>query len=403
MARTKRAARRGGGLKTEKRDLEASQAVTTTHDAASLIDKAHTLLAQSNFELAIKFLERALEVEPSNLEARELLGVAELEGGDVDSGREHLLHLLPPHTSEPPSHPSPYLYLAQCAQDPQEALGYYTTATAILERRIAENERKGKGKAVVDITGEEEGGEEERQMAVTALVAMIEIWMSDLCFEEAAEKNCDALIARALSISPTDPEVKLSLASIRMSQSRFEEAKEVALDLYNEIEGKEAFDDTLPALPARLSLSRLLLEHSQHLEALEVLSTVREEDSLNVEGAYLEGWALYLRAGAIVENPSLLTVTPSLKPPAAVAAEGAEGVTQDEDEDETPMTAEECFSESMRSLIECAKLYSEQDYVDEGIGAHVAELLEELEKKGVQPAMGDLEDEDEDGDVEMAA
>jgi Flp pilus assembly protein TadD len=51
-------------------------------------DKAHTLLAQSNFELAIKFLARAIQLEPANLEARELLGVAELEGGDPDVGRE---------------------------------------------------------------------------------------------------------------------------------------------------------------------------------------------------------------------------------------------------------------------------------------------------------------------------
>ncbi|KAK8844102.1 hypothetical protein IAR55_006896 [Kwoniella newhampshirensis] len=363
MARTKTAARRNG---PKKEKGPSASATTTIHDAASLIDKAHTLLAQSNFELAIKFLERALEVEPTNLEARELVGVAELEGGDVDGGRLHLLKLLPPHTAEPPPTPHPE----------------------------KEKIRKGKGKQEDEEDAEEE---EERQMAVTALVAMIEIWMSDLCFEEAAEKNCDALIARAMSILPSDPEVRLSLASIRMSQSRFEEAKQVALGLYNELDGKESFDDSLPALPARLALSRLLLEHSQHLEALDILSTVREEDSLNVEGAYLEGWALYLRAGAIVENPSLLTVTSNTKAASAVD-DKQEGV--EEEEEETPMSAEECLSESMRSLIECARLYSEQDYVDEGIGAHVAELLEEMEKKGVQPAMPEDDDAD-DEDVEM--
>lgn len=51
------------------------------------IDKAHTLLAQSNFELAAQFLDRALELEPTNLEARELLGVAHLEAGDPEVGR----------------------------------------------------------------------------------------------------------------------------------------------------------------------------------------------------------------------------------------------------------------------------------------------------------------------------
>ncbi len=52
--------------------------------ALTLQDKAHTLLAQSNFELAIRFLSRALEMDAGNLEARELLGVAELEGGDEE-------------------------------------------------------------------------------------------------------------------------------------------------------------------------------------------------------------------------------------------------------------------------------------------------------------------------------
>ncbi|WVR09032.1 hypothetical protein IAU60_006092 [Kwoniella sp. DSM 27419] len=380
MTRTKKTSRRG--VVPKKQAAPASTAGPV--DAASLIEKAHILLAQSNFELAIKFLDRALELEPTNAEARELVGVAELEGGDEDVGREHLLRLFPPHAAEPPAHPSPYLYLAQTASEPQEALGYYSTGTAMLEKSLAEKDRKGKGKQAVGADGEEEEEvDEERAMAVTALVAMIEIWMSDLCFEEAAEKNCDDLISRALSISPKDPEVQLALASIRMSQQRFDEAKAVVVGLYNELEGREPFDPTLPALPARLALCRLLLEHSQHLEALDIISVVREEDTLNVEGAYLEGWALYLRAEAIKENPALLQVEPP----------------QEGEEPEEPLSIEECLSEAMRSLIECARLYADQDYLDEGIGAHVAELLEDLEKRGVQPALH--EEEDEDGDVEM--
>lgn len=136
---------------------------------ANLADKANVLLAQSNFDLAIKFLDRALELEPSNAEARELAGVAELEGGDVDRGRAHLLQLFPPHAPTNPETPSPYLYLAQTAEGPEEALGYYSTATAMIENRL-------KGKARAGEVDEEE----ERKMAITAIVAMIEIWMSDL-------------------------------------------------------------------------------------------------------------------------------------------------------------------------------------------------------------------------------
>jgi len=114
-----------------------------------------------------------------------------------------------------------------------------------------------------------------------------------------------------------------------------------------------------------------------HIPALEILTTVREEDSLNVEGAYLEGWAFDLRAEALRENPSELN---------------------GEEEGFERLTADECMSESMRSLLECANLFTEQDYEDEGIGKHVAELLDELKKKGVEPA--EPEEEDEEGDWE---
>jgi hypothetical protein len=68
--------------------------------------------------------------------------------------------------------------LAQSAEDPQEALGYYTTAVAILEKALKERDAKGKGKA----SDEMEDETEEKETAVTALVAMIEIWMSDLWY-----------------------------------------------------------------------------------------------------------------------------------------------------------------------------------------------------------------------------
>ncbi|KAK4687697.1 hypothetical protein P7C73_g2426, partial [Tremellales sp. Uapishka_1] len=390
MARKKTGGVLGKRDKAEgKRETAGGVGGAAAPDASSLIDKAHTLLAQSNFELAIKFLERALALDPADLEARELVGVAELEGGDAELGREHLLKLLPPHTTEPPAHPSPYLYLAQTAATPQEALGYYSTATAMIEQKFA----KGKGR-------EEVQDDEEKKMAVTALVAMIEIWMTDLCFEENAEANCDSLIGRALSISPMNPEARISLASIRMSQSRFQEAKDAVMSLYEEIQGKEPFDESLPPLPARLLLTRLLLEHSLHLQALDILSTVREEDSLQVEGAYLEGWALYLRAEHLAENPETK-------------------VDQDNDNNEEMMTMEECYSEAMSSLLECANYYTEQEYEDEGIGNHVKELLELLEAKGIKPVAveeeeeeegegeggeggADWEDLDEEGDVEMA-
>ncbi|GMK57142.1 hypothetical protein CspeluHIS016_0309820 [Cutaneotrichosporon spelunceum] len=367
MGSTKKKAAR----KPAKKEKTASTSAT---DVPSLLDKANVLLAQSNFELALKFLERALELEPGNLEARELSGVAELEGGDVERGRAHLLRLFPPHAPTNPDSPSPYLYLAQTADGPEEALGYYSTATAMIENRLND---KGKGRA-----GENDE-DELRKMALTAIIAMIEIWMSDLCFEEAASRNCDGLIARALSISPNDPEALMSLASIRMSQSKFDEAKEVVLKIYRDMEGRDPFDPMLPPLPVRLQFTRLLLEHELHMEALDVITTGREEDSLEVESAYLEGWTWHLRAQALEEAPLQNWA--------------------DMDGDGEPMSADECYAEALSALLEAAKLFTEQDYPDEGIGSHLQELIGVLQNRGIKPAVHAIEDEaEDDGDVEMS-
>lgn len=104
MARTKQAgSRKSNGPQKETPGGKAGTIAPTpagligmfslTHESPSTgawlisVDKAHTLLAQSNFELAAQFLDRALELEPTNLEARELLGVAHLEAGDPEVGR----------------------------------------------------------------------------------------------------------------------------------------------------------------------------------------------------------------------------------------------------------------------------------------------------------------------------
>lgn len=149
-------------------------------------------------------------------------------------------------------------------------------------------------------------------------------------------------------------------------------------------------DPTLPSLPTRLLLARQLLEHNLHLSALDIVSVAREEDSLEVESAYLEGWAWYLRAKALSEGTE---TEPSEKPTPATGS-GESGGEKEQEEDKGPenATPAECLSESMRALIECAALYQEQGYPDEGIGAHVGELLDEMKEMGVVPNIQDEED-----------
>ncbi len=55
---------------------------------SALLEKAQSLIGQCDYELALRFVRRVLEQDQENTEAKELLGVALLEIGDIKSARD---------------------------------------------------------------------------------------------------------------------------------------------------------------------------------------------------------------------------------------------------------------------------------------------------------------------------
>lgn len=54
----------------------------------SLLEKAQSLIIQCDYELAVRFIHRALEQDPKNAEAKEMLGISLLEMGDLEAAKE---------------------------------------------------------------------------------------------------------------------------------------------------------------------------------------------------------------------------------------------------------------------------------------------------------------------------
>lgn len=55
---------------------------------SALLEKAQTLIVQCDYELAGRFARRVLEREPQNVEAKETLGVAQLESGELLAAKQ---------------------------------------------------------------------------------------------------------------------------------------------------------------------------------------------------------------------------------------------------------------------------------------------------------------------------
>jgi len=55
---------------------------------ASLLEKAQSLIVQCDYELALRFIRRILSQESTNVEAKEMLGVVQLETGELEAAKE---------------------------------------------------------------------------------------------------------------------------------------------------------------------------------------------------------------------------------------------------------------------------------------------------------------------------
>jgi len=68
--------------------LSSHVAETQGPSIPALLEKAQSLIEQCDYELALRFARRVLEKDQKNTEAKELLGVALLEIGDIKSAKD---------------------------------------------------------------------------------------------------------------------------------------------------------------------------------------------------------------------------------------------------------------------------------------------------------------------------
>ncbi|KAL1690619.1 hypothetical protein GGG16DRAFT_113943 [Schizophyllum commune] len=359
---------------------ETQQPAAPAPTVEALLEKAQTLIVQCDYELARKFIQRALEQRPDNALAKEMLGVSHLELGELEQAKQIFTSLISEGGPSPPP-PSAHLYLAQLSEgDPHTALRHYQAAVDILSTQL-----KGKERATDD--NPDEG--EVRKNIVGALIAQVEVWMDpeyDLCFDPAAEKTCEDLLATALQVDPGNSEALSSLASVRMSQQRPDDARKCLEEAWNRWKDLELDDPKLPPLESRISIVKLFLELGMFNEALLVLNGIMAEDDQDVEAWYLEGWCFFMMAERARESGGAL--------------------------DDSELTFENLARDARDCLEACRTIHTNLGHPDKPLLEHAQELIQQLDAAGIKPSPleedgdgndeGEWEDEDSgDEDVQM--
>lgn len=336
---------------------------------ASLLAQATALLHTSQPDDALPLALRALALsqpDPSNptpkaLLALNLLAEINLELGDADEARTYFLQAvsLDPNGTIPESDgggAEKFLWLAQLSEEGgHDSLHWFEKGAEILRRETS------------TLLNESLLLEKRKKLA-GALCSIIELYMTDLSWDPSAEHTCETLITEALLTCPSSPEPLQTLASIRISQQKIQEAKsalEGSMQLWRDLPPEHT---SIPHFPTRISLARLLMEVALEDEALEVLERLVSEDDGSVEAWYLGGWCLYLSGVAKRDNPQ----------------NGEDG-----DEGEWKVL----WVESRDWLQNVLKLYEMVGYEDERLREHAVELVAEI--AGVVGEVGDGDGDDE--------
>ncbi|KAJ1962617.1 hypothetical protein GGI12_002544 [Dipsacomyces acuminosporus] len=347
MAPRRRVKSAKGASKAKGGGAPSAKSKKPEYTVEQLLTKTQELMDDNNYSTALQFAAKALEMDERNTQALLLAAIIQLEVGDVDPAINCLTRCA---EISPDRGFEKYMYLGQFAVE-LEAIKYFQLGIQAMQRDLDEISDKNSPLAA-DL----------RRKMAEAYVSMTEIYLTDCCYEEDAEKKCEEFLGCAVEIDPECPEVYQTMASVRLSQSRPEDARECLSKSMSLWTSKDQNDTSqLPSYDNRLALVRLLLELDQKEEALGMLERLQKEDDENVDMWYLYGWTYHLQ--------------------------NEEAAPKDEaDRNELLSSARECF----RRAIKLAKI---QDYEDEGLVSHAKELVAAI--NAVVPDTGDGNENEE--------
>jgi len=356
-----------------------------THTPEQLLAQSALLIQQSDFESALQLATSALNQLKENLNTEEdlikclpalnLLGEINVELGDIEAARDYFVQAAQIDDDgdvpeEKGGGADKFMWLAQLSEEGgADSVKWFEKGAQVLRADI-----EGLDDAIDEQAQEQL--EEKKSKLATALCAIAEIYMTDLSWDDdKAEGICNKVMEEAIQLAPNNPETLQTLASVRISQSKRDEAKQYlskSLGLWKDLP-EESPD--VPDFPVRISLARLLMEAEMEDEAIEVLERLIQEDDHSVEAWYLGGWCLHLLAER--------------------QAGAANGHSADSTEHK------EMLTRSRRWLLQCMKLYDLLEYEDEKLGEHATELIASLNKILGEPPedeadASDWEDEDND-------
>ena len=270
------------------------------YSVPDLMERVDQYVESFEFELAYKFCQKALELEPNNTNVIEVTGNVCAEQGELEKAKQYFLKAV---KLEPDTGHVKYLYLGQISEG-QEAVNYFNNAIIILKSKLESI-----------LNNKEDADEKEiQQRSINTDISNVycslaEIYMTDCCMEEEAQKICECFCKQAIETDDKNPDSYIVMCNFLLSCNDMVQAKESAIKLYDLWRSlTESQPENIPtaiSYEARISLIKILIEIEYFDKVFDLVDQLIEENEDDIRIWYYLGLAKYflLQADENNDNP----------------------------------------------------------------------------------------------------
>ena len=248
-----------------------------------LMQRVDQCLENFEHEMALKFCEKALKMEPDNMKVHECYGNVYAEVGDIGNAKKHFNEAV---RLEPDVGHVKYLYLGQLTEG-RNAVEYYEKGIMIMKSTIEYQKNN-------ESVNENEKRNLSNSDIANVYCSLAEIFMTDCCMDEDAEQQCEKYCKLAVETDEKSLDAAVSMSSLLLNQSKMDDAKistVKAFDLWSSL-SKEIAEESIPEVlsyEARVTLIKLLIECESFDKVSPIVDQLIEENEDDIRIWYYLG------------------------------------------------------------------------------------------------------------------
>jgi len=267
---------------------EEEEKTETNYTVDDLLERVENYVEAFQFDLALKFCEKATQLEPSNTKVLETTGNVCAEMGDIVKAEEYYMKAV---KIQPDKGFVKYLYLGQISQG-KAAVEFFLTAINVMKSELNNTEAANVENLKLQLSN--------------VYCSLAELYMTDCCMEEDAQKQCEKYCQEAIESNEKNPDAYLNMCNYLLSSNEMEKTKETLAKVYDLWKTFTEQDlDHIPSLIAyesRLTLVKLLIEAEEYDKVSSIVDQLIEENEDDVRIWYYLGLAKNL----LFENDNTL-------------------------------------------------------------------------------------------------